>query len=136
MNPIMRWANQRAVARIRRKGGKFYGSDVLVLNTVGNKTGAERANPVGWFAGDDGAWLIVASANGAPHNPAWFHNLVGNPDRVTIDIDRRNVAVTPTVLQGVERERAWASITAKAPRFAQYEKKTDRVMPVIRLTPR
>jgi len=106
------------------------------LNTIGTKTGAARANPVGWFTGDDGTWLIVASANGAPHNPAWFHNVVGNPDQVTIDIDRRNVPVIPEPLQGAERERAWKMITAKAPRFAQYEKKTDRVIPVIRLTPR
>ncbi len=132
----MRWGNQRAVARIRRKGGKFFGSDVLVLNTLGNRTGAERSTPVGWFAGDAGTWLIVASAGGGPRNPAWYYNIAGHPDHVSVDIDRRRVSVTPEQLHGADRERAWRLITTTSPQYAQYETKTDREIPVIRLTPR
>lgn len=131
----MRWGNKRAVARIRRKGGKFFGADVLVLNTIGKRTGAERSTPVGWHSGEEGTWLIVASAGGGPRNPAWYYNIAGNPDKVTVDIDRRRVSVIPEQLHGAERDRAWKVITAASPQFAQYEKKTDRAIPVIRLTP-
>jgi hypothetical protein len=55
---------------------------------------------------------------------------------VSIDVDRKNITVRPEQLHGEERERAWASITAAAPQFARYETKTDRVIPIIRLTPR
>jgi deazaflavin-dependent oxidoreductase (nitroreductase family) len=133
MNPLMNWMNKQAVRRIRN-GGSFGRMKVLVLNTVGVKTGRDRSTPVGWFPDGDGRWLVVASAGGGPHNPAWFHNIVGNPDRVTIDVDRRRVSVTPEQLHGAERDRAWASIVAASPRFANYEVKTDREIPVIRLT--
>jgi deazaflavin-dependent oxidoreductase (nitroreductase family) len=135
-NPIMNWVNSRIVGRIRRRGGKLGGANLLVLNTVGKKTGAQRANPVGWFPGDDGTWLIVASAGGSVRNPAWFYNLAGNPDRVSIDVEGSNVSVAAEQLHGEDRDRAWASITTAAPRFMQYETKTDRQIPIIRLTRR
>lgn len=135
-NRLMRWGNKQAVTSIRRKGGKFWGSDVLVLNTVGKKSGAERSTPVGWHAGDNGTWLIVASGGGGRRNPAWYYNIAANPDRVSIDIDRRRVAVIPEQLHGAERDRAWKRITSASPQFARYETKTDRDIPVIRLTPR
>jgi deazaflavin-dependent oxidoreductase (nitroreductase family) len=131
----MSWVNGMAIRRIR-KGGKFMGMRLLVLNTTGKKSGVQRATPVGWFAGDDGSWLIVASAGGAIGNPAWFYNIAAHPDAVSIDVDRANIPVDAQRLDGEERERAWASITAASPRFTQYESKTDRVIPVIRLTRR
>jgi hypothetical protein len=60
----LHFVNNLMVGRLRRKGGKIMGFNGLVLTTVGRKTGAERTNPVGWFPGKDGSWLIVASANG------------------------------------------------------------------------
>jgi deazaflavin-dependent oxidoreductase (nitroreductase family) len=134
-SPLMNWVNNQAIKRIRRKGA-LMGRHLLVLNTVGKKTGAQRATPVGWFRGEDGTWLIVASAAGGARNPAWFYNIAGNPDKVSIDVDRSNIPVVPEQLHGVERDRAWASITSTSPRFTQYETKTDRLIPVIRLTRR
>lgn len=133
---FMTWMNAQAAKRIRAKGGKFMGMNALVLNTIGKKTGAARSTPVGWFPGDDGSWLIVASAAGAARNPAWYYNIAGNPDAVSIDVDRTRVPVVPEQLHGTDRDRAWASIVAASPRFAEYETKTDRVMPIIRLTRR
>jgi deazaflavin-dependent oxidoreductase (nitroreductase family) len=133
---MMRWFNQRAMNRIRRKGGKFMGMDALVLTTIGRKSGTERSNPVGWFPGKDGCWLIVASAAGAPKNPAWYYNIAAHPDKVQIELADRKVAVTAEQLQGTERDEAWRQITTAAPRFAQYQEKTDRELPVIRLVPR
>jgi deazaflavin-dependent oxidoreductase (nitroreductase family) len=132
---MMRWVNKTSASRIRRKG-KTMGFNALVLSTIGAKTGAERTNPVGWFPGPDGSWLIVASAAGAAHNPAWYHNIAAHPDKVTIEIDGRTVPVTAEQLHGAERDQAWQQITAAAPRFAQYQRKTDRELPVIRLAPR
>ncbi|WP_026257151.1 nitroreductase/quinone reductase family protein [Actinopolymorpha alba] len=133
---VVRWLNQAAMNRIRRKGGKFMGMDALVLTTIGRKSGAERANPVGWFPGKDGSWLIVASAAGAPKNPAWYYNIAAQPDNVQIELAGRKVAVTAEQLHGTERAEAWQQIVIAAPRFAQYQQKTDRELPVIRLVPR
>jgi deazaflavin-dependent oxidoreductase (nitroreductase family) len=129
---MMRWVNKTASGRIRRTG-KMMGFNALILTTIGAKTGAERTIPVGWFPGPDGSWLIVASAAGAIRNPAWYHNLAAHPDNVTIEVDGRTVPVTAEQLHGDEREQAWQQITTAAPRFAQYQQKTDRTLPIIRL---
>ncbi len=112
------------------------GFDALVLTTVGARSGAERVNPVGWFPGRDGSWLIVAPAAGAAGNPAWYYNIAAHPDKVQIELEGRKIPVTAEQLHGTEREEAWRQITAAAPRFAGYQRKTDRELPVIRLVPR
>ena len=132
----VRWVNKLAAGRIRRKGGKFMGFNALILTTIGRKSGAERANPVGWFPGPDGSRLIVASAAGATGNPAWYYNLAAHPDQVQIELEGRKVPVTAEQLHGAEREAAWQQIVTAAPRFAKYQQKTDRELPIIRLTPR
>jgi deazaflavin-dependent oxidoreductase (nitroreductase family) len=130
---MLRWFNQRTMNRLSRKGGKFMGMDALVLKTIGSKSGTERSSPVAWFPGKDDSWLIVASAGGAPKNPAWYYNIAAHPDRVRIEMAGRQVAVTAEQLHGPERDEAWRQITTAAPRFAGYESKTDRELPVIRL---
>lgn len=130
---LMVWFNKLAARRIQRKGGRMMGFEALVLTTVGRKSGLERTTPVGWFPGDDGSWLIVASAAGAPGNPAWYYNIAAHPDQVRVEIAGRKVAVTAAQLHGADRTRAWEQIVAAAPRFGQYQQKTDRELPVIRL---
>jgi deazaflavin-dependent oxidoreductase (nitroreductase family) len=132
---LMRWFNQRAASRIG-KGGKFMGFDALVLTTIGAKSGAERTTPVGWFPGEDGSWLIVASAAGAPKNPAWYYNLAANPDQVQVEVAGSSFPVTAEQLHGAERDKTWQQIIAASPRFAQYQEQTDRELPVIRLVRR
>ena len=133
---VLRAVNNMMASRIRRKGGKVMGFNALILTTVGRKTGAERTTPVGWFPGQDGSWLIVASANGAAGNPAWYYNIAAHPNQVQIEVEGRKVAVAAEQLHGPERAAAWQQISASAPRFAQYQQKTDRELPVIRLVPR
>lgn len=132
---LMTWFNTRVARKVRRNG-KFGGMDALVLTTIGAKSGTERTNPVGFFQPDDESWLIVASAAGAPRNPAWYYNIAAHPDKVQIELAGRKLPVTATQLHGAEREEAWRQITTKAPRFAQYQVKTDRELPIIRLTHR
>jgi deazaflavin-dependent oxidoreductase (nitroreductase family) len=78
--------------------------------------------------------LIVASAGGAAKNPAWYYNLKAHPDRVWIQIGREKKAVTAEQLHGAEYDAAWQRIAAEAPQFAGYRTKTDRLIPVIRLS--
>ncbi|MBB2943372.1 deazaflavin-dependent oxidoreductase (nitroreductase family) [Actinoplanes lutulentus] len=132
---LMRLMNRVMTGRIRRKGGNAMGMNVLVLVTVGRKSGVERETPVGWFPGPDGSWLIVASAAGAAGNPAWYYNLAAHPDRVRVEIGSQSVPVIAEQLSGTERDEAWRQITTKAPRFSEYQTKTDRELPIIRLTP-
>jgi deazaflavin-dependent oxidoreductase (nitroreductase family) len=131
---MVRFINKLVMSRIRRKGGKIMGMNGLVLTTVGRKSGVERSTPVGWFAGENGSWLVVASAGGAANNPAWFFNIAAHPDKVQIEVDGRKVAVVAEQLDGADREKAWQAITATSPRFAGYQDKTDRKIPVIKLT--
>jgi deazaflavin-dependent oxidoreductase (nitroreductase family) len=133
----LRAVNKLMASRIRRRdGGKVMGFNALILTTVGRKTGAERTTPVGWFPDQDGSWLIVASANGAAGNPAWYYNIAAHPDQVRIEVEGRKVAVVAEQLHGAERAEAWQLITTSAPRFARYQQKTDRELPIIHLVPR
>ena len=133
-NRLERWGNQRMVDRIRRKGTRR--GDKLVLVTIGKKTGVERMTPVRWFPGEGDVKLIVASASGAPRNPAWYYNIAAHPDRVRVEFAGQRIEVTPEQLHGAERDAAWRQVTATASGFARYERITDREIPVIRLTPR
>jgi deazaflavin-dependent oxidoreductase (nitroreductase family) len=132
---MLQLLNKTAAGRFRRTG-KMMGINGLILTTIGAKSGAERTNPVGWWPSPDGSWLIVAAANGAARNPAWYHNIAANPDNVQIEVDGRTIGVTAVQLHGAERAQAWQQISTAAPRFAQYQRKTDRELPVICLSPR
>ena len=134
--PFFRWMNKVMSRRLRRRGGRMMGFNALILTTVGAKSGDKRTNPVGWFPGQDGSCLIVASAAGAARNPAWYYNIAAHPNEVEVEIKGRTIPVTAEQLHGAERDEAWQQITAAAPRFAQYEQKTDRLLPVIRLVSR
>jgi deazaflavin-dependent oxidoreductase (nitroreductase family) len=136
------WTNPvgRAVVRVlagwhRRSGDRFQGMDLLYLTTVGAKTGQKRQVAVTRVADGDDAWLVVASAGGAAHHPAWYHNLAAHPDQVWIEFGGRQLRVIPTQLDGDARAQAWQRVTKEVPRFAGYERATDRTLPVIRLTP-
>jgi deazaflavin-dependent oxidoreductase (nitroreductase family) len=132
---MMRFVNNMAAGRIRRSG-KMMGFSALILTTVGAKSGAERSNPVGYFPGKDGGRLIVASAAGATRNPAWYHNIAAHPDQVRIEVGGRTIPVTAEQLHGPDRDAAWQQIVAAVPRFASYQQKTDRQLPVILLKER
>jgi deazaflavin-dependent oxidoreductase (nitroreductase family) len=125
----------RLMAKRAASRGRMNGMDVLMLTTVGRTSGKERTTAVSRFAWDDGSYLVVASAAGAQRNPDWYHNLAAHPDKVRITIEGVTLDVVAEQLHGDDRSRAWQHITTVVPRFAGYETKTDREIPVIRLTP-
>ena len=134
---FFRWINSLMARRLRRSiDGKMMGFSALILHTTGRRSGQARTNPVAWWPGPDGTWLICASANAAVNNPAWYYNIAAHPNQITIEVNRETIPVSAEQLHGPERDQAWQQITTAAPRFAQYQTKTDRELPVIRLTRR
>jgi deazaflavin-dependent oxidoreductase (nitroreductase family) len=125
------------VSRYRKTAGStppvMMGLPTVLLTTVGARTGNEHTHVLGGFAEGDDAWVVVASKSGASTHPHWFINLAKNPDSVWLEVGNRKVKVRPTLLKGQERDAALAKITAIAPRYGGYQKKTDRRIPVIRL---
>jgi deazaflavin-dependent oxidoreductase (nitroreductase family) len=133
--PLQAVAMKVAVALHRLGlGRRMDDTPVLLLTTRGARSGQLRTNPVLSFPEGDRAWLVVASAAGSARHPAWFVNLARHPEDVWLEVEGRKVRVTPESLRGPERQEAWGRILARSPRFAGYEEKTDREMPVVRLT--
>lgn len=118
-------------------GGRFVGGgpggSIVVVKHEGAKSGKVRETPLMSFReGDD--YLIVASANGADTSPGWYYNLLANPD-TTMAVDGTEIAVTARDA-GAQRDELWAKVVAAEARFGGYEAKTDRVIPIIILSPR
>ena len=125
--------NDSVIERFRALGGKLpgpaEGSALLLLHTRGARSGVERVNPVTYQLLADG-WAIFAAHAGAERNPAWFHNLVANPETI-IEIGTETVPVRARVTTGEERDRIWERQKLFYPRFAKYEEQTTREIPVI-----
>jgi deazaflavin-dependent oxidoreductase (nitroreductase family) len=115
--------------------GKAMGMPVLKLTTVGRKSGDRRTTMLTapLVEGDD--VILVASFGGDDRNPAWYLNLVAEPD-VEIEIEGAKRLMRAHVAEGAERTRLWDAITAKHDNYADYQRKTDRHIPVVVLSPR
>ena len=109
--------------------GPFAGRPVLLLTTTGAKSGQPRLAPV-VYSRDGDHYVIVASKGGAPTHPAWYHNLLANPV-VTVEVGRETFEARARVTEGAERDRLFAQRVAANPNFAEYQKKTTRVIPVV-----
>ena len=131
--------NQQIIDEFRANGGTVqtmgFGRGLVLVHNLGARSGEERINPVANIRQPDGSRLIAASAGGAEKNPAWYHNLLAHPD-VTIETPDGTEEVHVTDLQGQERDAAWEQFKAMSDGFRAYEEKTDRVIPVLRLSPR
>jgi deazaflavin-dependent oxidoreductase (nitroreductase family) len=116
-----------------RLGGQFEGAPMLLLHSVGAKSGEPRVHPVMYLLDGD-RYLIFASKAGADTNPAWYHNLLAHPD-TRIEVEDRTIDVHATELTGTERDTWYAEQARRYSGFADYERKTSRVIPVMALTP-
>ena len=111
------------------------GAPMLLLDHVGARSGTKRTAPLLYLAdGDD--LVIVASKGGYPKNPAWFHNLVANPD-TTAQVGRERRAVHARVATTAERERLWPRVVDSYPAYADYQTRSKgREIPLVVLEPR
>ncbi len=125
--------NEQNIAEFRANGGKvggsFEGFTLLLLTSTGAKSGEQRVNPVGYFD-IDGRIYIVGSAAGRDKNPAWVANIRANPN-VEVEIGADPITAATTVeLPRAEREGIFTIVKQRSPGFAEYEKATERVIPV------
>jgi deazaflavin-dependent oxidoreductase (nitroreductase family) len=129
--------NDRIIEEFRANAGRvgepFEGIPLLLLHHTGAKTGASRINPLAYL-GDDGRYVIFASKGGAPSNPDWYHNLKANPN-VQIEVGTDRFDAVASEAAGEERDRLYDAQKERVSSFADYEQKTDRLIPVIVLTP-
>ncbi len=130
--------NQQIIDEFRanhgKVGGGFEGAPMVLVHHKGAKSGTPRVSPLVYRKLPNG-YAVFASKGGAPENPAWFHNLVANPD-TEIEVGDDVVPVRARVADPDEREQIWDQQKQDMPAFAEYEKATDRVIPVVILEPR
>jgi deazaflavin-dependent oxidoreductase (nitroreductase family) len=118
-----------------RAGGEIEGMHrdrLVLLTTIGAKTGQRRTTPM-MFHRDGDRLLVIASNAGAPKDPAWFANLVRQP-RVTVEVGDDKYEALAKALTGAERDQRWADLKAAYPFFADHERQAGRTIPVVALT--
>ena len=119
-------------ANAGKVGGRWEGRDLLLLTTTGRKSGRSHTTPM-VYTRDGDRLLVYASKAGAPTHPDWYLNLVADPNVVVeVGDDRYDAIAAP--LEADERDRAFAEQAARNSAFAEYQEKTDRVIPVVALT--
>ena len=126
--------NRRVIEQFRA-GGEIDGMHrdrLVLLTTIGAKTGQRRTTPM-MFHRDGDRLLVIASNAGAPEDPVWFGNLVRQP-RVTVEVGNEKYEALATVLTGPEREQKWAELTEAYPFFADHERQAGRTIPVVALS--
>jgi deazaflavin-dependent oxidoreductase (nitroreductase family) len=131
--------NAKIMAEFRagngKVGGVFADVPLLLLTTVGARSGRESTTPLGYLPDGDRR-IIFATNGGQARSPAWYHNLLAQP-RVSIEIGTatgiEKHVCTATVLTGAERDSLWNDQESRAPVFAEYKNKTDRLIPVVAL---
>ena len=135
MNKFNDW-NKMIIKEFRANGGKvggqFENMTLLLLNTVGVKSGKIRVNPVAYI-NDGSRFIIAASKAGADTNPDWFNNLVAHPE-IEIEVGDQRFKVNASVSDEPERTELYEKMVSKYPGFADYVVKASRVIPVVVLT--
>lgn len=117
-----------------RVGGAWTGTPLLLVHHTAAKSGLSRVTPVAYLR-HDRRYLIFASNGGATRNPDWYHNLKAQP-HARIEVGRETIDVVADEATGEERERLFALGAERFPQLFEHARKTDRVIPVIVLTPR
>ncbi len=127
--------NNAVITEFRETGGKaggvFEGKPLVLVHHTGAKSGIERIAPLVPLL-DDGRIYIFASKGGADTHPDWYRNLLAHPD-ITVEIGSDTFAATARVLEGDERDGVYAKQVAVEPQFGEYQRKTERVIPVVEL---
>jgi len=128
--------NAQIISEFRKNhgkvGGNFEGAPLLLLHTVGRRSGKPRLNPV-MYLKDGDRYLIFASKAGADTHPDWYRNLKARPD-VQIEVGDETIDAHADEIQGHERDGLYERQASLYPGFADYQRKTKRVIPIVALT--
>jgi deazaflavin-dependent oxidoreductase (nitroreductase family) len=117
------------------RGYHWRGTTILLLTTKGRHSGEPRTTPLIHRTDGDDRWVIVASKGGSPEHPAWYQNLLADPN-ATIEVLGEEIPVTASTAEGAERERLWKAMVEVWPDYDGYQTKTDRQIPIVILTRR
>lgn len=117
-----------------RLGGSWAKADVLLLTTVGRRSGRSRTTPL-LYLPDGDAFVVVATNDGSPDHPQWYRNLQAHP-HATVHVRSRKVRVVAEDAAGADRERLWPLLVAIYPNYERDQQRTDRELPVVMLRPR
>jgi deazaflavin-dependent oxidoreductase (nitroreductase family) len=131
------WVNDHIRQYVESGGADGYewrGTEILLLTTIGRKSGTPRRTAL-IQRQIEGNYVIVASKGGAEQHPAWYLNLVANPE-VTVQVKDKEFAALARTAQGEERARLWTLLAEVWPDYDNYQAKTDREIPVVVLEPR
>lgn len=128
--------NTQVIEEFRANGGKvggnFAGANLVLMTTVGARSGVERTTPVVYFTDGDRIY-VIASAGGSSRHPAWYHNLTANPE-LTVEVGAETYrAKANPVTDDAERDRLYAQAVALMPGFGEYEQRANRRIPVLHL---
>lgn len=128
--------NKQVMAEFRMNGGvvggHHEGRKLLILHTTGAKSGKHRETPLVTMQSDNGDWYIIASAGGSHKHPAWYHNLLANPD-VSVEVGTEKYDATARIADEPERTQLYDKIAAQYEFFQTYERETEniRTIPVV-----
>lgn len=127
--------NDSVISQFRSTGGKatgvFENKPLILLHHTGAKSGIQRIAPLVPLLDDDRIF-IFASKGGSDKNPDWYRNLVANP-AVTVELGTESFPATVRVLEGDERAAVYAKQVAVEPQFGEYQRNTERIIPVVEL---
>jgi deazaflavin-dependent oxidoreductase (nitroreductase family) len=130
---IYRWTGGLLGSKWRVGSAFPWGIPVLLLTTIGRKSGQRRTAPL-LYIEDDGNVIVVGSQGGLPNDPLWYRNLQANP-RCEVQIKRRKIEMTARTASREERELLWPRLVAHYPDFASYQSWVERIIPVAILEP-
>lgn len=137
MNSIINDRNQKIVDEFRanqgKVGGRFEGKTLLLLHSIGAKSGQAYINPTAYVR-DNENFVIIASKGGSPTNPDWYYNLIANP-LVTVEVGTETFQVHAKIAEEPERTRLYNKMADMMPAFNDYLQRTTREIPVFVLTP-
>ncbi|MEU5778128.1 nitroreductase/quinone reductase family protein [Streptomyces venezuelae] len=125
--------NQSVIDEFRANGGQvggpFEGGDLLLLTTTGARSGKQHTTPLGYVR-DGGLLLVIGSNLGGPRHPDWYHNVLAHPT-VNVELGTETFEAVAVPAEGERRDRLFARIVAADPGYGEYQKRTDRVLPVV-----
>lgn len=132
------WVNNRAVPAVihlshGKLGTKMGQAPILILTTTGRKSGKARSVPLCYLTDAD-RLVVIASYGGDDRMPAWFHNLSDNP-AVTVEVDGASKPMVATVADTATKARLWPEAVAMYKGYEGYQRKTEREIPLVLLSP-